>query len=296
MNLNRQLLRLNIGLIALTMVCSLIPIERGKAIKVIGPEPFAGDDVSLETVNQDANRYVRAVNEISSISSMTLKTEADFKKAGTIINTNINALRAARRRMIQIALTNTMFTKALETEFDKASGDDVAMRRRFRDTPSLLTGLNGASQVQQSIGDAMRRDYQTIKTAGNHLKSEVDAYGRRRAHAASNSSVISENEQPFVASDYIETLLAATNIYVGVIQAKKRAIRAPSKGDLGAGPGGSGSSSSSNSQHIDYSCDRSADAAQKKCKGECEGMPDWLCAVGCDAERLVAAAECALGL
>lgn len=108
--------------------------------------------------------------------------------------------------MIQIALSNTEFTKAVESELEKAKGNAGEMLRRFRENTSSLTNLNGARQVQQSIDRELMTDIQNINTAGEHMKNsaasimnkQVNAHSRGRkqveyAREASSSSLPSVN-------------------------------------------------------------------------------------------------------
>ena len=255
-------------------------------------------EITKELVNQESDKYTRAVNAIKSISSMSLKTEADFKKASTIIETHAKNLSRVRARMVQIALSNATFTKSLQTEFEQQGSDDVRMLRRFRREPGALINLSGAPQAQNEMSTVLREDYQGVKTAAEALKEAAAA--RRRHHA--NYKLEPPNlssSGPVFANNFFETLFLASDIYVGVI---KKATKAPARRNGGTGGGGTGGGSSSSGSLLtsytldeaEYdSCMQKADSNRTSCKQRCEpGILEWLCTANCQASYLLAKIDC----
>ena len=120
------------------------------------------DQLTRSAVDTEALKYRRAVNDLGSIESMSLKTEADFKKAGAIVNDQVENLRFVKYRMVQIALSNSLFTNALESEFLKSKGghDGETFKARWQPRPRhrkvLERRAEGARElylVRQRSGD-----------------------------------------------------------------------------------------------------------------------------------------------
>jgi len=146
----------SIARITIAAICAtslLLPVGR-----TAGVAPL--DQLTRSAVDTEAAKYRRAVNDLGSIESMSLKTEADFKKGSAIVNDQVENLRFVKYRMVQIALSNSAFTTALESEFLKSKGDEDAVLQRFRQDAASLTGLSGGRAAQQGIAAELKRDFQ----------------------------------------------------------------------------------------------------------------------------------------
>jgi hypothetical protein len=283
--------------ILITMVFSVTPaaglrqtvvtISLGTGITNLYVSPV---ELSKAEVNREGDKYARALTELSSISAMALKTDADFQKTNSIVNAQTPNLRLVRFRLIQIALANTTFTKALESEFERANGNADEVLKRFRANPNSLTSLNGADQTQQSIATSLKRDYQVIKTASEHLKSAAESFLNKK-----QSHVVSMADYSFdpPISDYFDALFGASTIVAG---AMRRASIQTGKTSGGGGPASSGSSTTTEPPHPRYNaCTKRSDENHESCRRDCtEGLFKWACLARCDALYLMAEADCLL--
>lgn len=249
-------------------------------------------ELSKAEVNREGDKYARAITELSSISAMALKTDADFQKTNSIVNAQTPNLRLVRFRLIQIALANTTFTKALESEFERAKGNADEVLKRFRANPNSLTSLNGADQTQQSIATSLTHDYQVIKTAGEHLKRAAESsLNKKQSHVVRTAHY--SYDRPLI-SDYFDTLFAASNIVAGV--ARRGAVTTGKPSGGGGGGASSGSSTTTEPAHPRYDeCSKRSDHNHESCRDDCTpGFFKWACLARCDALYLMAEADCLL--
>ncbi len=273
-----------------------LPARQGSASVVIV------DQLTKSIVDREAAKYTRAVNELSAIETMPLKTEADFKAASSIINQQTGNLRFVRYRMVQIALSNSGFIAAVERELGKARGDDDAVLRGFRQNPAALTSLNGARSAQQSIRAELKRDFQKIKTASEHLKNSAASILNRQVSApalATDDAVyarVGYYTSPAV-DDYFEALFTASTVVSGARRtASKLPAKAPDSGSGGSSSGGSsGVSSWAQDEQEYHTCAREAGEKRDRCKGTCgPGLFQWACLANCDASYMLTKAACAI--
>jgi len=288
----------SIARITIAAICAtslLLPVGR-----TAGVAPL--DQLTRSAVDTEAAKYRRAVNDLGSIESMSLKTEADFKKGSAIVNDQVENLRFVKYRMVQIALSNSAFTTALESEFLKSKGDEDAVLQRFRQDAASLTGLSGGRAAQQGIAAELKRDFQRIRSAAEHLRESASTILNRRGSLPQSvteqpSYISAGYNAPLAVDDYFEALFAASTIVAG-------AMRGPAT-KLPAGPGGSGGSSGGSSstnssvwvqdQQEYGDCARKAGTQQDRCKANCgPGLFQWACLGNCIATYMLTKAECAI--
>ena len=284
----RSIVRITIAAICATLL--LVPVGRSARVASL-------DQLTRRVVDTEAAKYRRAVNDLGSIESMSLKTEADFKKASAIVNDQVENLRFVKYRMVQIALSNSVFATALESEFVKSKGDEDAVLQRFRQNPASLTGLSGGRAAQQGIAAELKRDFQRIRSAGEHLRESASTILNRRGSLPQSvieqPSYISAGYSAPATDDSFEALFAASTIMAGVVRGRSMLpVRPGSSGSSG----GSSSSSSSvwvQDQQEYQDCARQAGTQQDRCKANCgPGLFQWACLGSCIATYMLTKAEC----
>ncbi len=255
------------------------------------------DPLTGVMVDRGAAKYKRAVSALAGIGTMSLKTEADFKSAQTIIGEHTDNLRFVKYRMIQIALSNAAFSGALEVELNKARSNEGLVLQRFRQNPNLLKNLAGARSTQLNIAAELKRDFQKIKAASERLASAASAITNRRASIRAESAFVTVGfSAPAVIDNYFEALFAASTVIAGARSTSRPATKAPAGGSDGGGSGGSGGGSSWAQDEDEYrDCARQAGEKRERCKGNCgAGLFQWACLANCDASYLLAKATCAI--
>jgi hypothetical protein len=260
------------------------------------------DQLTGSLVDSQAAKYTRAVSDLGAIVTMSLKTEADFKQASSIINDQTKNLRFVKYRIVQIALSNAVFIGAVRGELTKTKGDGDAVLQRFRQNPAALTSLNGAQSAQQRIKAELKRDFENIKAASEHIQNSAAAIRNRRvsAPAAKTDEAVYSRVSyyaPPAIDDYFEALFAASTIVAGVRAGDGgggSSRKLPRSESEGGSSGGSSSGSTWAQDEQDYhDCARQAGEKRDRCKGNCgPGLFQWLCLGNCDASYMLTKASC----
>ena len=284
--------RITIAAICATLL--LLPVGRTARVAPL-------DQLTRSAVDTEAAKYRRAVNDLGSIESMSLKTEADFKKGSAIVNDQVENLRFVKYRMVQIALSNSAFITALESEFLKSKGDEDAVLQRFRQDAASLTGLSGGRAAQQGIAAELKRDFQRIRSAAEHLRESASTILNRRGSLPQSvteqpSYISAGYNAPLAIDDYFEALFAASTIVAGAVRGRSMLPVRP--GSSGGSSGGSSSTSGSGwvqDQQEYEDCARQAGKQQDRCKANCgPGLFQWACLGNCVAAYMLTKAECSI--
>ena len=239
-------------------------------------------DISREFINRESEKYTRAVREISSISTGSLKSDFDLMKAIATINAQARNLRLIRYRLIQIALEDAAFTRALDQEFTKGGNADEVLKR-FRTNPSRLTILSGF-QLRRQITELLKRDYEAVRTVAGTLETAAnERFKRRQPNAVSGTDAYSESSSQ---SLFNSTLYEASQV---VARAQRAITELPRDGS-----GTDSTAQSSSDQQAYQDCVSKADASLSSCAQACTpGLLELACKATCTAVHLIAIAQCA---
>lgn len=292
------------------------------------------DDLTKEAVDRGAARYTKAVNELGRIATMSLVTEKDFKNASATIDENIEGLRLVRYRMVQIALANRSFTRAVDDELNlgAATGrciaplcgggslaEQDAAFQKLGQNPRPLLEFSGARETIQSMQNEVKHDLQALERASEHLQK-----GAEKAQSLKVSFQIGENDRRIVkarfethteipepgtpdaaanAIEFLRSLFVATAITSNVFQTNGGGgpVKGLGRNSGGGGVGGGRSGPRADPSYLDGNpnydnCVSKAKAARTSCKTLCyAGAFQWACLGSCDGAYLAQTALCVLG-
>jgi hypothetical protein len=174
------------SLVAFLLCLSLVLVSLRVGLnQVYAAVNTQGGAITGSQIRSEAERYQRALNAISGISTMKLDTIEDLKKANEIMRTFMPDVSLVRSKLILIGLNDQAFTAEIKK---RGTNKETAEKyvKELRGNPNEVTKLNGAAELKAKMAGALKGDAAILKSAGTHLKDAADrlkAKSVKSAHA-----------------------------------------------------------------------------------------------------------------
>lgn len=123
----------------------------------------------VSQVKNEAALYDTAMREISQLSSSSLATIDDLKKANAVLERQIPNLRYSRSKLAAVGLSDSTFVAAVKAHTSgKKATEDFASE--LGKDPNAILKLNGATSLGDRIARSLETDTTTLRQAAERLK------------------------------------------------------------------------------------------------------------------------------
>lgn len=271
-----------------------------------------------------AGLYTQAVRDIGSIGSMSIRSEADVKRAISIIRAAKGKLRqglyshlimtAAESSSFKQALINKLQAEAAKPEFAKLTRAQIGkqfFQTKIRSNSRAFYNSDLGRQATTAIRNKAREDAAAFDRAARNLEDSLAKLkpraqmesdkdrsalavkrvsyaspGANRPAVPTYASAFTEPASPAFVQGWEEILIGALIAAVVVVIAAWGAAKAEDFGEEdNPDPDGG--------KRTDFEkCMDEADSKADRCEDRCNN--DWWCEAGCDAKWLAATGVCIL--
>jgi len=151
-------------------------------------------------VRNEAALYDTALREISRVTTMSLDTAENLKRANDIVKKQVPNLKFKRSKLLAMGLSNATFVSAVKAK----TADDKSTRAFAEDllkNPSSITKLNGASALGSRMAQSVDTDNALLQRVSDQLKQASTALkAKLKAHHSPHFETAMRINEPGLSS------------------------------------------------------------------------------------------------